>query len=1076
MKRFSLFALVASVFAACSTDTTQELAPEIPTVPTQLYASFDGQDARVELQGRTMVWTAGDLVSVFYLSNGNDKWAFQGSTGDESGSLMKVAAGEATSATSRVVAVYPYSDTYSIDPATLVVRASLSAEQSYLKDSFGVGSSILVSSGETDHLVFKNVCGWLKLQFAGADAKRVEKITLRGNDGEQVAGDIYINSSDGSCVTASASDAASADDVILTSVTLDCGSGVELNGESPTSFYIALPPQTFAKGLTATAVCADGTQMTKTTPKQVVVKRGHIVPMEEVKYAATNVIYYTSTDGTVVEPRYARFGANVLSNTYENGVGKIVCDGNVTEIGNDAFYQCYKLTSITIPETVKTIGESAFQRCDGIVNITIPNSVTSIGESAFQRCTALTKVVLSNRLTEIKYNTFCDCTALQTVSIPSSVETIGERAFDSCSSLKNLEICNGVKSIEPFAFFECSALTDVLIPNSVTEIGEAAFGSCTKLSEITLGNGLETIGGRAFQMCYALTSVTIPDSVKTIGEQPFQQCFKLGTFNGKYATADKRCLVIDGVLNSYAPAGQTEYTIPEGVTTIGAYSFERTYGLVKITIPKGVTLIDDNAFAFCTNLKSVIIGPSVKKISGFAFDQCKALLEITIPDSVTSIGRYAFDLCSALTSVAIGNNVTSIGNNAFDSCSALTSVTIPDSVTEIGYAAFKNCSALKDVYCKPTTPPTCGSSVFDRNATDRKIYVPASVDNSVIDAYKNTSGWSAYADSIVEKEFGDSNKKTVLRYTSTDGNVVTPNKADAFNVGIISNTYDNDEGTIVFDGTLTTIGASAFYDCTTLSSITIPDSVTEIGAYAFQWCNWLKTVAMGSGVKSIGRGAFWNCTFLQNIELPAGIELIDMQAFYLCKLLKSINIPDSITEIKASTFENCYALKSVNIGQNVEIIGQNAFNHCDALTSVVIPNKVTVIGLYAFSSCTSLQTVTIGTSVTRIDDYAFDTCYSLTSVAISDSVQEIGSYAFYDCASLVSVTIPKNVTKIENHAFDKCYALTSVYCEPTTPPTCGSEVFNNNASGRKIYVPSASVNDYKVSVGWSTYADAVEPH
>ena len=794
MKRFFLVALVASVFAACSTDTTQDLMPEIPTVPMQLYASFDGQDARVELQGRTMVWTAGDLVSVFYLSNGNDKWAFQGSTGDESGSLMKVAAGEATSATSRVVAVYPYSDTYSIDPATLVVRASLSAEQSYLKDSFGVGSSILVSSGETDHLVFKNVCGWLKLQFAGADAKRVEKITLRGNDGEQVAGDIYINSSDGSCVTASASDAASADDVILTSVTLDCGSGVELNGESPTSFYIALPPQTFAKGLTATAVCADGTQMTKTTPKQVVVKRGHIVPMEEVKYAATNVIYYTSTDGTVVEPKYARFGANVLSNTYENGVGKIVCDGNVTEIGNDAFYQRYKLTSITIPETVKTIGESAFQRCDGIVNITIPNSVTSIGESAFQRCTALTKVVLSNRLTEIKYNTFCDCTALQTVSIPSSVETIGERAFDSCSSLKNLEICNGVKSIEPFAFFDCSALTEVLIPNSVTEIGESAFGSCTKLSEITLGNGLETIGGRAFQMCYALTSVTIPDSVKTIGEQPFHKCFKLGAFNGKYATVDKRCLVIDGVLNSYAPAGQTEYTIPEGVTTIGTYSFEGTYGLVKITIPKGVTLIDDRAFEECTNLQSVIIGPSVKKISAYAFDGCSALQEIEIPNSVTIIGQYAFSLCQSLSKVTIPNSVTTIGESAFSSCTALTSVVIPDSITSIefgvfggcssltdvtlpdsitsignssfascsalesftipvnvnfiGWKAFNYCTALTSVYCKPETPPTLESDVFRSTTADLKFYVPNSVDDSILNSYKTASGWSEYASAI----------------------------------------------------------------------------------------------------------------------------------------------------------------------------------------------------------------------------------------------------------------------------------------------------------------------------------------
>ena len=484
MKRFFLFALVASVLAACSTDTTQELAPEIPTVPTQLYASFDGQDARVELQGRTMVWTAGDLVSVFYLSNGNDKWAFQGSTGDESGSLMKVAAGEATSATSRVVAVYPYSDTYSIDPATLVVRASLSAEQSYLKDSFGVGSSILVSSGETDHLVFKNVCGWLKLQFAGADAKRVEKITLRGNDGEQVAGDIYINSSDGSCVTASASDAASADDVILTSVTLNCGSGVELNGESPTSFYIALPPQTFAKGLTATAVCADGTQMTKTTPKQVVVKRGHIVPMEEVKYAATNVIYYTSTDGSVVTPDETDvFGADILSNTYDNGIGSITFNGDVKSIGEDAFNGCTTLASIIIPHTVTSIGINAFDGCEALTSITVPDSVVEIGYGAFSTCTALASVSIGKNVSVIENLTFSECFRLTSIVIPDNVTKIGSWAFDCCFRLAEVTLGKNVTSIGDCAFGGCSALRNVVIPDSVTSIGAGAFSGCSNYGQ-----------------------------------------------------------------------------------------------------------------------------------------------------------------------------------------------------------------------------------------------------------------------------------------------------------------------------------------------------------------------------------------------------------------------------------------------------------------------------------------------------------------------------------------------------------------------------------------------------------------
>ncbi len=793
MKRTLIFALVATLFAACSTDPMQHLAAEFSETLT---VSFDEECARVQLDGNSMVWTADDHISVFLRSDANQQWKFLGETGDTGGSLQCVDAGVAANTMNKVIALYPYSADYRINPQTLSVEAFMPAEQIYLADSFGVGSSILVSSGNDDHLAFKNVCGWLKLQFTGSGS--VEKIVLRGNNGEQVAGGVTIDTSNASCTLASEINGSSVS--VLTEVTLRCTTPVALDNTTPTTFYIALPPQTFAGGLTARAICEDGTQMTKITQNSVTITRNHIVPMSEVKYSATNVIYYTSSDGKVVTPRYARFGVNVISNTYENGIGKIVCDGDITEIGKEAFYQRTKLTTIIIPETVTAIGECAFQRCGFLENITIPNSVTTIGESAFQRCTALTKVTLSTRLTEIKYNTFGDCPALKTVTIPANVETIGERAFDSCDSLENLEICNGVKNIDLSAFANCSALTSVVIPDSVTEIGESAFYNCTKLAEITLGDGLKTIGNAVFYRCFALESIAIPDSVTTIGERSFNSCVKLGAFDGKFATADKRCLVIDGVLNSYAPAGQTEYTIPEGVTTIGTYSFADTYELVKIVIPKGVTLIDDRAFQN-SNLKSVIIGPSVKKISAYAFYGCSALQEIEIPNSVTIIGQYAFFSCQSLSKVTIPNSVTTIGKSAFSSCTALTSVVIPDSITSIelgvfggcssltdvtlpdsitsignssfascsalesftipvnvnfiGWKAFNYCTALTSVYCKPETPPTLESDVFRSTTADLKFYVPNSVDDSILNSYKTASGWSEYASAIEPYEFGN---------------------------------------------------------------------------------------------------------------------------------------------------------------------------------------------------------------------------------------------------------------------------------------------------------------------------------
>ena len=200
-----------------------------------------------------------------------------------------------------------------------------------------------------------------------------------------------------------------------------------------------------------------------------------------------------------------------------------------------------------------------------------------------------------------------------------------------------------------------------------------------------------------------MTSITIPDSVRSIGQYAFQNCSSLEKFYGKFASEDNRCLIIDGVLNSFAPAGLTSYTIPDGVTTIG----------------------------------------------GYAFSGCSSLTSITIPDSVTSIGYDAFYDCSSLTSITIPDSVTKIAGSAFYNCSSLTSITIPDSVTEIGEKAFWGCSSLKSVYCQPTTPPTGDSYMFYNNASGRKIYVPT----ASVDAYKAAYSWKDYADDIVGYDF-----------------------------------------------------------------------------------------------------------------------------------------------------------------------------------------------------------------------------------------------------------------------------------------------------------------------------------
>ena len=335
------------------------------------------------------------------------------------------------------------------------------------------------------------------------------------------------------------------------------------------------------------------------------------------------------------------------------------------------------------------------------------------------------------------------------IKFDGEVTTIGEDAFSRCSSLTSVTIPDSVTTIGDCAFGLCESLTSIIIPDSVTTIGEGAFYECSSLTSITIPDSVTTIGTDAFAYCSSLTSVTIPDSVTTIGERVFCECSSLREFNGKYVSEDGRCLIIDGTLNSFAPSGLTEYTIPDSVTTIGNYAFYDCDSLTSVTIPDSVTTIGYSAFADCSSLTSVTIPDSVTTIGKYAFEYCSSLTSITIPDSVTTIGGGAFYGCSSLTSVIIPDSVTTIGYSAFYGCSSLTSVTIPDSVTEIGDSAFAYCDSLTSVYCKATTPSTGGFWMFDNNASGRTIYVPM----ESVEAYKSAEGWSEYADSIVGYNF-----------------------------------------------------------------------------------------------------------------------------------------------------------------------------------------------------------------------------------------------------------------------------------------------------------------------------------
>ena len=219
---------------------------------------------------------------------------------------------------------------------------------------------------------------------------------------------------------------------------------------------------------------------------------------------------------------------------------------------------------------------------------------------------------------------------------------------------------------------------------------------------------------------------------------------------------------------------------------------------------------------------------------------------------------------------------------------------------------------------------------------------------------------------------------------------------------------------------VTSIGDDAFRSCSGLTSIDIPDRVNSIGDYAFYGCSGFTSIDIPDGVTEIGSYAFSGCSRLTSIDIPDGVTTIGGYAFSSCSRLTSVDIPNSVTTIRWNTFNLCRGLTSVKIGDSVTEIEEDAFYGCSGLTSIDIPDGVTTIGKGAFSDCKALTSVKIGNSVTTIGEYAFSGCSALTSVNIPDGATTIRDYAFRDCSGLTSVKIGSSVTSIGKGAFYAC--------------------------------------------------------
>lgn len=368
-----------------------------------------------------------------------------------------------------------------------------------------------------------------------------------------------------------------------------------------------------------------------------------------------------------------------------------------------------------------------------------------------------------------------------------------------------------------------------------------------------------------------------------------------------------------------------------------------------------------------------------------------------------------------------GYAVTAIGGSEGFRHS-LQKLTIPDAIVSIAANPFTNCRRLEQIHVSPEHPTLAViDGVLFEKTTKTLVWYPC---KSQAESYSIPQGIATIGSSAFYK---------CSNLTS-----------------------------IVISDSVTTIGDHAFNGCSSLTSITISDSVTTIGDHAFNGCESLVRITLPDSVVSIGSNCFYSCSSLVRITLPANLTHIGEDVFDYCDSLQYISIPDSIHFQGANPFDACFALAQIHVSpehptlatingvlfdktektliccpaaleadsysipQGIVAVGDSAFSGCASLTNILIPDSVTTIGEGAFAGCLSLTNIAVPDSVTVIGAGAFNGCVSLTNISLPKTITAIEDWTFYGCRSLQSLEIPDGVTTIGFQNFLECVSLTQV--------------------------------------------------
>ncbi|WP_295076919.1 leucine-rich repeat domain-containing protein [Ruminococcus sp.] len=618
------------------------------------------------------------------------------------------------------------------------------------------------------------------------------------------------------------------------------------------------------------------------------------------------------------------------------------------------------------------------------------------------------------------------------------ITSIGSNVFSGMSSLK----CSSCGSADK------AAAGVIVLPDGIKSIGSGAFSGCSDIAALTVPDPVETMGGQMLKGCTALRELTIPYAAVS-KEEALDS--KAGWDNS----------VADLFMHSY-------YSYDNKPMQFSDYAIE------KITVTGG-GIIPDYAFSGMETIKEIdLSGSGVSSVGKYAFNGCTSLESISLPSSLETINDLAFSDCKALKELKLNDGLKSIVGAAFQNCTGITELTIPDSVTSMGEHMLKGCTALKELslpYAATSNTVAAADGETDWNTSVADMFL-----SNYFSFYNDNADFSDYA---IEK-------------ITIRGGEVIPKYAFS---GMTTVREIDLSGTKI-----TSIGDYAFWNCSVLTDVKLPETVESLGSYSY-YGNPITALPDNGKITSAGSYAFAECENLGEFTIPKTYNSFGEYAFQNCKGIEKLTVPATVTSMGSQMFNGCTNLKELTIpyaatseavaaadskadwNNSVADLFMHSYYSYDNINMEFYNyaiEKITVTGGevipdYAFSGMTTVREIDLsGSGVSSVGDYAFRGCIALENLELPETVESIGVRAFNKCTGMKEFRLNDGLKSIGKGAFGNCtmHSLTI----PDSVTSMGELMLNGCCHLESLTVPYAALSNGVAAINgkerwWDSVAD-----